>query len=369
MKNKPVSALLIIPFLVACNPSGEQAKPDIETEIIDFWSFQKIESEAPASVIKKKEYILLDSSDDNFLFKSIYKIIIKDSKIYILDKKLKKLLVFTLDGKGLGKVGQAGQGPEEYLQIDDFDVNSSGDIYLIDCRLDKLFVFDKNFKFVSARKMPFEVDIIHCLPDSRLLFGLSSWNKGKNAGMKITVTDLELNTLAASMPYDEYFDNSYWISSYIFVDDGENILYNKPIDNYVYQFSETGKLTKAYLFDFGNKNVPDKYKKDIEGNLEKYKNYCCLKNFTVISDRYIAGTVWNRTETKTFIIDRNNRKLYLGETTADADKSNIAGYCNNQIISFIYPGKYPDIQSVDLPPDVIKHIEDENFVICLNHLE
>jgi hypothetical protein len=104
--------------------------------------------------------------------------------------------------------------------------------------------------------------------------------------------------------------------------------------------------------------------------LEKFEQYCCLKNFVVVNDKYILGTLWDGAKTKIFIIDKNNKNLYLSKKEiADADNSNFSSYCNNQIISYIYPGKYEDIQVMDFPADVKKHVEDENFVLCLYTLK
>jgi hypothetical protein len=342
---------------------------DIETETIDFWSFKLTQGIISENIVKDKKYILLDHSNDDILFKGIDKIKVINNTVYILDQRLKKLVVFDFTGTGIGSVGHFGQGPEEYLQITDFDVNDAGDIYFIDGNTDRLFVFNKNLQFVSRKNMPFEADIIHCLSNNKLLFGLSSWNKRANENKKIVITDIDMKTEQSCMEYDEYHDDSYWISDYTFVNVGGNILYNKPIDNFVYQFSDAGILTKAWFFDFGKKSVPKEDRKDIEGNNEKYKHYCCLKNFTVVNEKYILGTLRDELKTKPFIISRKNNELYIGEEVANGDISNIAGFYDNKFISFIYPGKYEDIQNTDLPENVKQHVADDNFVLCINELE
>jgi hypothetical protein len=357
-------------FHSSCNTKKEQPKMDVAVETVDFFSFNKLEvEEIPASVIKNKKYIKLDGNNEDCFFKKINKISIADDHIYILDWRLKKLIVFDMTGTGIGCVGSRGQGPEEYLQITDFSINEKGDIYFIDGTLDKdrLFVFDRNRKFVSVKRMPFEANVIQCLLDGKLLFGLASWNKGgESASRKIAITNSNLDIEQLYGEYDEYVDYSFSISSDRFIHTGDRILYNTSIDNYVYEFSPEGQLQKAYFFDFGKKNVPNECRKDIEGNLEKFKHYCCLKNFTVVNNEYILGTLWDDAKTKHFVVDKNNKTLYLTKKEiADADNSHFSGYCNNQIISYIYPGKYDDIQATDFPADVKKHVEDENFVLCL----
>jgi hypothetical protein len=210
----------------------------------------------PASVIKDKKYIKLDATNEDYFFKTISKISIVGENIYILDKRLKKLIVFDTAGTGIGCVGRRGQGPGEYLQITDFSVNERGDIYFIDGTFDndRLFVFDKHRQFVSAKKIPFEADIVQCLPDDKLLFGLASWNNEReSASRKIAIVNSELDIERVYGEYDEYVDNNFWISSYMFINTRDCILYNKPIDNYVYEFSLEGQLQKAYFFDFGKK--------------------------------------------------------------------------------------------------------------------
>jgi hypothetical protein len=68
-------------------------------------------------------------------------------------------------------------------------------------------------------------------------------------------------------------------------------------------------------------------------------------------------------------LDRHDRTAYISEEIADSDISNMAGYYRNQIIAFIYPGKYENIQLANLPDDVKEYIEDENFVVCLYELK
>jgi hypothetical protein len=374
------SALFVLMIFVtvlfgnSCNTKKEQPKMDVEVEVIDFFSFNKLEvEEIPISIIKNRKYIKLDGINEDYLFKKIGKISIVNNNIYILDRQLRKLIVFDTTGIGIGCVGKRGQGPGEYLQISDFSVNERGDIYFIDGTLDKdkLFIFDRHLQFVSVKRMPFEANVIQCLPDGKLLFGLAPWNKErKSASRKIAITNSELDIEQVYGEYDEYIDNSYGISFYMFINTGCHILYNKPIDNYVYEFSHEGQLQKAYFFDFGRKNVPNEYKKDIESNLEKFKHYCCLKNFVVVNNNYMVGTLWDDAKTKNFIVDKNNKIVYLTKKEiADADNSNFSSYCNDQIISYIYPGKYDDIQAMDFPTDVKKHVEDENFVLCLYTLK
>jgi hypothetical protein len=350
-----------------CNtkkPQG-QSQTGTGTEVIDFFGFEMTECDyIPESLIKKKEYIKLDESKTDFLFKTISKIKICDDRIFILDKWMKKLIVFDKNGKGIGLVGRVGQGPGEYVRIHEFDVDNQGNIFFIDGTTDRLFIYDKNLKFVSVKQMPFESSMLCCLPNKKLILGLSSWNEGENKSRKIAVTDTALITEQVYLEYDEYYDNRYEFGESGFANEGNKILYNKSINDFVYEFTEDGKPSNTYFFDFGKKKLPNEYKKDLENYRERFEDYCFLVNFAVITDKYIIGTVIIRVEFMNFIIDRTGKKLYIYK-----EASGLIGYYDNRIVSSIYPGKYEDIQATDLPEDVKKFVENENFVLCINTLK
>jgi hypothetical protein len=368
MKNRTFLIFITLMMIVCASCTTKkpqvQSQTGTETETIDFFGFETVEGDnIPESLIKKKEYIKLDASADDFLFKRISKIKICDDRIFILDIITKKLIVFDINGKGIGQVGRIGQGPGEYIRIHEFDVDDSGNIFFIDGTTDRLFIYDGNLKFVAVTKMPFESTMLGCLSNNKLIFGLASWNKGDNASRKIAITDTEMNTGQAYLQYDEYVDEKFIIGLSLFANDGNKILYNQAIDNYVYEFSQDGKPSNTYFFDFGNKNIPNEYKKEIEANYDSFKNYYCIRDLMALNDKYILGTVWN-TNTTNFIIDRNDKILYLYKENAG-----LIGYFDGKIISCIFPGKYNDIQATNLPDDVKKHVENENFVLCLNTLK
>lgn len=358
-----VSLLLLL--LVSCSKKKEKQDLLIDSDTISFFSLERIEKNIPNDLSIEKRYIKLDNSDQ-FLFRGIDKVKIIDNNIYILDRRLNRLVVFDVLGNGVVNVDKLGQGAEEYLQITDFDVDSSGYIYILDGRLDKLFVYDKHSNFISVNKLPFEADIISVLSNDKLLFGLSSWNKGKGASKKIALTNMNLEIEETYMDYDEFLDEAYWISTYNFVEFGDCVFYNKQIDNIVYELAFDGQPVKAHVFDFGRKNVPNKNRKDIEGSLQEFESYCCLKNFVVVTNEYALGTVWDELKTKAFIIDRKKKILYLGKETTDNDKSSITGVYKDYIISFINLGN-KNLDD-DIPLDVKKYVENGDFVICLYKL-
>lgn len=368
MKNYTLLFSIII-CLIGCSDNTQTIKPSL---IINF------QEKAPQPFTKEVEqlfytdptFIKLKSFDNNIVFGKINQIKIINKNIYILDEGIKSLLVYGMDGNAIGKVGTYGQGPLEYLDIASFDVDKLGNIYTIDGRLDKLFIYDNKFKCISSVKLPFEVDQIQVLENNHYLFALSSWNKGKCEGLRIAITDQKLNIIESLLPYDEYIDDNYWISEYQFIKTTEYIIYNRPIDNNIYLFSLDGKLLKSIQIDFRDQNVIDESKKDIERNLREFDGYCLLKNFTVITPGFIAGTIWKKRESKVFILDTYTSNLYQSRKLEDSDNTLFTGFCDSTMISFIDPDYYNEHPEYNnLTMDLIEHLKNGDFVLCIKNIK
>ncbi|MDC7135154.1 6-bladed beta-propeller [Bacteroides zhangwenhongii] len=352
-------------FLQGC--AKQQSLSSVPEDKIDFDQLERIPlNEISDSLLGGKKYILLDMHDEELLFGAIHKVLCKNNRIYILDRKFNKLVVFDMKGQGIGKVGTFGQGPGEYLDIADFDVAEDGKIYCIDGQLDKLFSYSPDLIFLSATSLPFDADILQTL-ETGFLFGLSSWNHKKGKGSKVVLVDEEINILKEYLQYDDFFDPNYWLSFYQFVKTESHIVYNQPIDNHVYLFNHSGELEKSINIDFGDKNVLDEDKKDIERNIEKFDNYCLLRDFVVVTDRMIGGALWDGRQHKVFLHDMENMKCYNSEVVLDSDMSWGTGYSNGNWITYIDPDS--DLSKYKSLPDSVRHhLGKEGFVLCLQIL-
>jgi hypothetical protein len=321
----------------------------------------------PVSYRKEKRYVNLYSADIELNFKQISKIQIHNNHFYILDSSLSILLVYDFNGHAIAQIGKRGNGPNEYLDVTDFDIDKEGNIYIMDGSLGKLFIYDKAFRFIQKRTLPFQADIIKVLENGNYLFGLSSWNNGKHKGAKIIRTNSHLEDIQVLNVYDEYIDNSVWISNYTFSSGNNSILYNRPLDNEIFQFSNTGKPTGSLWFDFGKEEMPNNEKKDIMKYYHNLGTYNALQKFTIIEEDYLLGTFLMYGKTRSFFIDREEKKMYLGKESTAVDYGDVLGYHNKILISCIIPGT-DKAEDSSLPTDVKNHLKADNFVLCLCYL-
>ena len=94
-------------------------------------------------------------TNDSCLFNDIKEIQIVDNKIYIIDNKRSKLLVFDISGKFITQIGNLGNGPGEYLAPSNFNIDKEKQtITIADVGQSKLLYYDlNNYQYINSQKM------------------------------------------------------------------------------------------------------------------------------------------------------------------------------------------------------------------------
>lgn len=369
MRIKEIFPFVLLVLFFACQERTEKKSiTNDSTYVIPEMKVKPFEE--GLALFTEPVFIKLKSNDIETDFSRVGKVKLVGDKLFLLDSRMKSLVVYQITGEAIGKVGKKGQGPNEYLDIADFDVDEQQTIYAIDGRQNKLFIYDSDFKFKSAEKLPFAVDKIHLLENGMYMFALSSWNKGEGAGNRIAITDNKCNVVRTYLPYDEYIDENFWISDYQLTKTKDHILYNKTIDNNVYLFSLDGTLQKPITFDFGKENVPNEKKKDIEKYLKDFDSYSLLKDFTVIYSDIVLGTFWEHRKNKVFLLDTQKQILYKSKEWEGAYNSIYTGFCDSTLISIIAPDSYEaSLDYKRLSSELLDHLDNGDFILALRTIK
>ena len=83
-------------FLQGC--AKQQSLSSVPEDKIDFDQLERIPlNEISDSLLGGKKYILLDMHDEELLFGAIHKVLCKNNRIYILDRKFNKLIVSNVN--------------------------------------------------------------------------------------------------------------------------------------------------------------------------------------------------------------------------------------------------------------------------------
>lgn len=327
--------LLLILLVVICGCSSNK---NMGKDVINIADFEvKNWDEIPSGILKLEKIKLVNNSGNSQMnLSSISDIKMWGDKIYILDERMKKLVIFDLSGNAVMSLNRQGRGPGEFLQISYFDIDKQGNIYVVDGNSDKLLVYNNNGDFIRAVKPPCEIDLIKVLENDKYLLQLSSWNRGSFSGSQVILADSGFVKGDEILRYSEYRDDNFWLSESRFIETKKGIFYHKQIDDHVYLFNRSGEIEKTYFFDFGSAAIPDTYKTDVEKwfNNKELFNYSTLVDFTVIGDQFIYGSMFDKGERIHFIADRDAKVIYKNEISLMNKYGVLCGSSSDKIIFY-----------------------------------
>ncbi|SDD19432.1 hypothetical protein SAMN04488104_101851 [Algoriphagus faecimaris] len=139
--------LLILGLLNFSCQNNNQKKPELTS--IDL---ELVTGNLFSEVFEEINYVLLKENDTLPLVQPL-KTVVTDDFIYILDIKLNNLFKFNRNGEIIHIFNSSGQGPQEFIQIQDYQVKQDT-VILQDNLSNKLIYFDDDGKFLKETKLP-----------------------------------------------------------------------------------------------------------------------------------------------------------------------------------------------------------------------
>jgi hypothetical protein len=320
-----------------------------------------------SAVIDSISFLPLIEQDD-FVFANINKLIMKGKYIYIMDRFVSNsLLVFdNTTGAFVRKIGTRGNGGEEYNYMRDFDVDSEH-IYLYD-RRKRILKYDLQGNFIEAKGTPFNVNTFKVLKNRKYLFTLNEENK-----YQVVRTDSEFNVEASFFPSLLEYDNnrSEMHQDNIFQSVDGVIFYSILLSDTVYSFSEEGDFTGGVLFDFGQKRLPDRLRKDVEAHMRESGKYNYFRNTPFKVNQLWIGGMANERNYKTFAYDNTSGKYYFYRVNRDYTHVSWPMFANSKcIIGWMDIGVYN--QHRNKPPldsKAMAVLEEGGHILCFYHLK
>ncbi len=343
-----IISLLLILLSPSCNFKGKKLDNIITVEQgnpaeKDVWSYQ---------------FIPLDDSSPDAVFSNISKVIVKNNLTFVLDGQGKKMVyVYDNSGKYIKTVGRIGQGPGEYINARDFNVDKNY-IYIYDDRSRQLLTYNyKENTFESSLKTEFSARAFSLLDNGNILFVLPKDQKHN----QIVITDNKAKVLRSYVKFREQDKDNRTRYNLLQENDAEKIItYNKPHTDVVYIISKKdGAMLDSYRIKIrgvDNKKVylsttPIVFKNSIIGNYV-YNNelsFYRIENF-------------NNENKKTAYVDKIKfAHIYLSKLLMPVSLSEDGAACISYI-NFRILENAVDKEIVKAP--VRKHLEDGGYVLC-----
>jgi hypothetical protein len=224
------------------------------TILVDISASEKIKCSELFDSIK---YVILETSDD-ILIAEVSKIEYFDDQLLVMDKKVQTLFSFDVSGKLNWQIQDHGQGPEEYIQLMDFDVDeSSGLIYLFS-RRDKISVYTLDGQFVKRIPVRLEARSMSVSGSKIYLYTGGNFNSFDNArGYHVLMVDTAGN-IEGLFPFKNEIGTYIYNTPNAFCEMKDGIRFYMPFETSIYSI-DGEELSKKYFFDFGKYNISKNY--------------------------------------------------------------------------------------------------------------
>lgn len=303
------------------------------------------------------------------LFSNSSKVVFRDDKIFIGDFFLHKIVVYSNAGQFLYALNSRGRATNEYLEIKNFCVTDH-EIAIIDNFNHFLKMYDvETGHFLENKTMPIVAWDVEWLDNGGYVFAFSPLLKKYNPNKlryRLFFTDGDLNITKKLFPYKENEIDPLGKMTYFSLSK-EGIVFHWYGANYfsVIDRVESDSI-KIVAVDFGDKEIPDEYK----GNMEKINQggYYYMGETPVVNANYIAFEISNPNSSDCYLYSINDDMMK--RNYEDESMGMPFPLCVDEQGRFIYLlnsfGEYEVLVNHGFPrasKEVEAHIKDDGLTI------
>ena len=368
--------LILIVLLPSCRESRQKAVTP--AEIVAKVDVSESDKGFDVCQIANLEKVIPLETVGDALIGEIDKLEMDDSHIVILDKQMRTVWLFGIDGKFIRKIGRLGNGPKEYVSLDDmcFD-KENGTVWIWDRIKQVMLEYDLAGELLKEVATGFSSNVFAKTNEGFWLY--YSYLKNPDNNSLILVNEEMDHLVKGFFATKETFPVS--LSSGFTSWAGKEYFYF-PLSNVLYSLD--GTEARPYIeFDFGERTLP--YSKIVNMSPEEYETLIDsgsylggLKNVQ-LSSKYcffqFSSTVQNKYVTAYYgVLDLETLKVevfsYLNGSDLLVDFSSLLCVtANDELVYPICPSKHNPIYFDELRTLVPEVTEDSNPVLALYKLK
>ena len=312
------------------------------------------------------------------LIGEIDKLEMDGNHIVILDKRMRAVWLFGTNGKYIRRIGRLGNGPKEYVSLDDmcFD-KENGTVWIWDRIKQVMLEYDLAGDFLKEVATGFSSNVFAKTNEGFWLY--YSYLKNPDNNSLILVNEEMDHLVKGFFATKETFPVS--LSSGFTSWAGKEYFYF-PLSNVLYSLD--GTEARPYIeFDFGEQTLP--YSKIVNMSPEEYEtligsgSYLGGLNNIRLSDKYcffrFSSTVQNKYVTEYYgVLDLETSKVevfsYLNRSDLLVDFSSLLCVTtNDELVYPIYPSKHHPFYYDELRTLVPDVTEESNPILVLYKLK
>lgn len=359
MKSEIIHKIILILLIILIISSCSSEKKDIRNIRVDIDRVQKV---SIFDIFSKVMVIPLETTDLS-LIENLTKVIPFRDKFYILDYLKAEILFFDESGNFLNKISDKGNGPNQYINLSDFDIDRSKDILICLSPVDNsMFEYDLSGNFLRKYKLPDTkgaYNRLKFLNQDTIVFWTFDYNnrikfysKNKHSIIKETFPEAE-NIVNNFSPF--VFPYANFIC--------------RPTSNTVFGFTDNAEVVEKYKWDFIRVNndkrqikkmeeIPPNEIRSLTSRIlnSEFINY--LLALQGGSEQYYYTQIWRKGKRINIFHDKIKNKNYVFEQTIENARFYPLFWHDEYVIGF----HYEDLGDIeDTIPDQI--LDEKNIKI------
>jgi len=352
-----------------------QAQSDLKVKTIKVHDFRN--SVLLSDLFTTIEYLPLETNANCYLSYPV-QIEIFDSLIFIQDHREDQIFTFSMNGKFRNSIGKIGKGPGELIAYGDFFIDSNNrTIEILDNGTDKMQIFGFDGNFINSKQLIWCSSFKKTLNGDYLMYSgyAPHYHDKKGKLLDTPIVLVDNNGDIKNRFRKEFEPNGYGIRATMLKDAinrfGDTILFCPNRSNIVFQYFNT-KLSKRVVFDFGSKNLPQKYSSISDLTFNDLTNLQAryildLANFIETEKQY-AFTFNYQNALYQALVNKQNDKQFVTKSANfinDLDRMNfkyfhLISYYNNSFVFYIHSIDFKE--QLDRLLNSMKKIEKEIYL-------
>ncbi|NDV46519.1 6-bladed beta-propeller [Paludibacter sp. 221] len=302
-------------------------------------------------IFSEIEIIPLETTNESIMNDHKLKIIPHDDYFYIMDKKQNSLFIFETTGKFIKKICKTGEGPGEYIVLEDFNINRfTGNLELFSTE-GRIHIYDVlGDNFIETIYLPLAyVTYFENLDENIYIFYSSMQHEGSKFDFYSKKEDMILNLLKEDYNFPEHFRGSPIISHsqspfYIY---NNQLYFSQVFDGSILSFDmENKKINFCHQWDFGthtfnlsyiNKNFSASEQFDYLDN--EGRKYATIFSPTFENSKYLKTSFNFNRRPYTIFYDKEEQNIQLINKFKERLYC-FGDYMDEEYVYSIYPIQY-----------------------------
>lgn len=305
---RTVILILCMVGLLSCDNKTSRTEEDALVASHILFQGEDVDSLSLADRVADISFLALENNDSALIYEAD-KIRFENGLIYFGDFYGNKVVVYDETGKYRFSINKRGQGPDEYLEIKSFTVDSQY-VYVLDNYNHKVFMYDAfDGSFRQEKSLPLVAWDIEALDNGHFLLAyvplMNSVNMS-HTNHQLFVVDSNFQIVKRLLPYAEEEKTALAYHTFFSLCDDDIIFASMLFDGYaVIPRSNVDSLYKVQI-DFHHPVVPE-HRKDTE-EINKH-SYEYLVEVPVVCGDYAVLQVPFEDYVNMYVYDRRDKKL------------------------------------------------------------